>query len=125
MPIFSCTTSRGPSSTPLARFVEKNRDALFPHVYDVLHASSDSLIQACFPEREEVQSKKEPSVANKYLRSSMAWSVLRHFARVDGVDTAAPRRRRRGREKETIAASTYPRTQPRSRRRCASPPPDS
>ena len=35
-------------------------------MYDVLHESSDSLIQACFPEREEVQSKKE-TVANKYL----------------------------------------------------------
>jgi len=56
----------GPIVYTVSSFVEKNRDALFPHVYDVLHASSDSLIQACFPEREEVQSKKE-TVANKYL----------------------------------------------------------
>ena len=55
-----------PYFTRVSSFVEKNRDALFPHVYDVLHESSDSLIQACFPEREEVQSKKE-TVANKYL----------------------------------------------------------
>ena len=70
--------------------MEKNRDALFPHVYDVLHASSDSLIQACFPEREEVQSKKE-TVANKYLsqlvltqRLFLNFSELQ--ARVDGVN---------------------------------------
>ena len=56
----------GPVGYVVDGFVEKNRDALFPHVYDVLHASSDSLVQACFPEREEVQSKKE-TVANKYL----------------------------------------------------------
>ena len=56
----------GPIVYTVSSFVEKNRDALFPHVYDVLHESSDSLIQACFPEREEVQSKKE-TVANKYL----------------------------------------------------------
>ena len=104
MPIFSCTTSRGPSSTPSQVFVEKNRDALFPHVYDVLHESSDSLIQACFPEREEVQSKKE-TVANKYLsqlvrtrrplnlqRRSMASTRRRRH--LDAVDAAARSYRR-------------------------------
>ena len=56
----------GPIVYTVSSFVDKNRDALFPHVHDVLHASSDSLVAACFPEREEVQSKKE-TVANKYL----------------------------------------------------------
>ena len=82
-----------------------------PHVYDVLHASSDSLIQACFPEREEVQSKKE-TVANKYL--SQLVRTRRPFlnfsepqARVDGVNAT-----RRHRDAVDAAARSYRRVPP-------------
>ena len=69
--------------------MEKNRDALFPHVYDVLHESSDLSIQACFPEREEVQSKKETVEQVNSCRLSVCFWT-RTSVRVDGVN-ATPR----------------------------------
>lgn len=57
----------GPIVYTVASFVDKNRDALFGHVHDALHASSDALVSSCFPPREDAGASKKMTVANKYL----------------------------------------------------------
>mmetsp|Transcript_8799 Transcript_8799/g.30107 ORF Transcript_8799/g.30107 Transcript_8799/m.30107 type:complete len:861 (+) Transcript_8799:113-2695(+) len=57
----------GPIVYTVSNFVDKNRDALFGHVYDVLAGSSAPVVAACFPPRPAAEAAAKMTVANKYL----------------------------------------------------------
>ena len=57
----------GPIVYTVESFVEKNRDALFGHVHDVVNGSKSPLVAACFPPREDMGTAMKMTVANKYL----------------------------------------------------------
>ncbi|KAJ1455182.1 P-loop containing nucleoside triphosphate hydrolase protein [Pelagophyceae sp. CCMP2097] len=73
----------GPICYTISNFVEKNRDALFGHVHDVLSKSSCPIVNDLFPPRDDsgAQSSKDATVANKYLGQLNALvSVLKQSA---------------------------------------------
>jgi myosin heavy subunit len=57
----------GPIIYTCSEFIDKNRDALFGHVYDILSASSVPLVQDLYPPREDDVAASKMTVGNRFL----------------------------------------------------------
>lgn len=71
----------GPIVYTIENFIDKNRDALFGHVHDILSMSSCPIVSDIFPKRsadDDTGASSKQTVANKYLgQLSALVSVLR------------------------------------------------
>jgi myosin heavy subunit len=57
----------GPVIYSCQKFIEKNQDAFYDHIYDIVADSSSPLVQALFPTREADQSSQEKTVSARFV----------------------------------------------------------